>query len=129
MEITRKDFMASLTTALMAATALPTAEVFAGVASAPTGPKALALGRLIGSSFELSLPGGVRQAMVLRELVPRKSCPRTEQFSLIFNAEGVAALPRNVYPVSHPQMGNVRLVMASMTEKSGLRADFNLLRA
>lgn len=126
MQVTRKGFMTSVTAAL-AATALPSSSAFAGFSTPADKLRASRFTHHVGSAFELSLPSGASEVVVLKELVPRRSCRRTEQFSLIFDAQSGAAIPQGVYPVRHEKLGRFNLSLTPRVKAQGVRADFGLL--
>lgn len=128
MKISRKGFISSVTAA-MAVAALPERPVLASLSSAgPDGASAARFRHLVGSGFELALPDGGRETMVLTRVDELRSCRRTEQFSLAFTSTRPLALAEGNYRVRHNALGTMDLFM-----KPGagaiMRADFGLLRA
>jgi hypothetical protein len=128
MEVTRKGFISSVATALVAVAASAPTEAFASflAPSAVTGPESFS--SLIGSTFSFSGPGGITGSLVLRSVVKRSSDWRTEQFSLLFATKDGSVCPEGKYQVSHPTLGSMELFLVPGGRKAALRADFSLLK-
>lgn len=133
MEVTRKGFIASVGTALVAAAALPSSRVFADALLPETGISGTAakFAAQAGSSFDLGRSDGTSVPVVLREVIEHKSHAKTEQFSLVFATRNGAALPEGTYTMRHGSLGAASMFLAPLgqAESASLRADFNLLRA
>ena len=129
MQVTRKGFIASVSTAIAAAVALPQASALADVLPRSVKGDPTKFSSHVGSSFQLSRADGTREVVVLRDVLKAKSHPRTEQFSLVFTSPNGAPLAEGTYKMRHTEMGSLDLFLIPGTKQPTLRADFNLLKA
>jgi len=130
MKVTRKGFISSVATAVVATMAAPSSKAFARVLSPSNSASDVnAFSSHVGSAFEFAGPEGARGSLVLQDLVKYPTGAHTEEFSLLFAKSGSGTLPEGSYRVRHTALGSMNLFLVPGGKKAALRADFNLLRA